>query len=329
MRWLRLSRSLQVKVYHGYGHTKSMVVYGHVISLGPSPRKKYTNRLWINLFALIRLFIVRPVKYVNVRLKWEGKVIQSRTDKAGFFKLEWSAGTKVAFGWHKIKVEMTDDKGNVLSTGAGSIFIPHSTQFGFISDIDDTFLISHSSDLWKRLYVLFTKNALSRMPFEGVVEHYRLLAHAHTPKEEPNPFFYVSSSEWNLYDYILKFTVVRELPPGVFLLSPLKRFSELLKTGQNRHSGKFMRISRILKAFPKQKFILLGDSSQQDPYIYASIIDHFPGRIHAVYIRDVHHKNQSKVEEVLLNLESKGVTCCFFRHSYEAIIHSRNIGLIE
>lgn len=167
------------------------------------------------------------------------------------------------------------------------------------------------------------------MPFEGVVEHYRLLAHAHTPKEEPNPFFYVSSSEWNLYDYILKFTVVRELPPGVFLLSPLKRFSELLKTGQNRHSGKFMRISRILKAFPKQKFILLGDSSQQDPYIYASIIDHFPGRIHAVYIRDVHHKNQSKVEEVLLNLESKGVTCCFFRHSYEAIIHSRNIGLIE
>jgi phosphatidate phosphatase APP1 len=56
----------------------------------------------------------------------------------------------------------------------------------------------------------------------------------------------------------------------------------------------YERIAQLLNAFPKQKFILLGDSSQQDPYIYTSLIQHFPGRIHAVFIRDIYEKNRQK-----------------------------------
>ena len=162
-----------------------------------------------------------------------------------------------------------------------------------------------------------------------MVEHYQLLAQANTIKEKPNAFFYVSSSEWNLYDYLVEFTRVNGLPRGIFLLNNLKQLSQLFKTGKNNHGGKYDRIAQILNAFPDQQFILLGDSSQQDPYIYTSLVKNFPGRIHAVYIRDIYEKNRAKVTEALVQLNDAGVAYCFFEHSAEAIIHSREIGLIR
>ncbi|HEV7621047.1 MAG TPA: App1 family protein, partial [Flavisolibacter sp.] len=187
----------------------------------------------------------------------------------------------------------------------------------------------YSSNLRKRLYVLFTQNARTRKPFEGVVNHYQLLAAGNTILEIPNPFFYVSSSEWNLYDYIREFTIVNKIPEGVYLLNQLKLFRELLKTGHNNHKTKFTRIARILEHFPQQKFVLLGDSSQQDPYIYAAITEHFPHQIHAVYIRDVYKHSKEQVIDVLKKIESYSIPCCFFKHSSEAIEHSVKIGLIN
>ncbi len=37
-----------------------------------------------------------------------------------------------------------------------------------------------------------------------------------------------------------------------FLLSQLKKLKQVLKTGQGKHATKFMRIARIVEAFPKQ-----------------------------------------------------------------------------
>lgn len=98
---------------------------------------------------------------------------------------------------------------------------------------------------------------------------------------------------------------------------------------QNNHQTKFTRIVRIMETYPKQRFVLLGDSSQHDPYIYEAIVKHFPKRIHAVYIRDVYEKNRQKAADVLHTIEAAGVPCCFFKHSSEAILHSKKIGLIH
>jgi phosphatidate phosphatase APP1 len=161
------------------------------------------------------------------------------------------------------------------------------------------------------------------------VRHYQLLSKSATKDDMPNPFFYVSSSEWNLYEYILEFTAVNRIPAGIFLLSQLKEFSELLKTGQNNHGTKFTRIVRIMQAFPSQRIVLLGDSSQHDPYIYESIVKHYPKQVHAVYIRDVFQRNYEKVREVLNEIESTGIPCCLFKESKDAILHSVRIGLIS
>ena len=322
-----LTNEITIKVYHGYGYGNEVHIYGHVFKLCPLPRKKYRKSVVRNTLALLRLFIVQPFPCIAIETEWNGQVIKNETGKDGFFRLIWKDSKELNYGWHEITVRALIN-GSVVASSNGRIYVPYNTQYGFISDIDDTFLISHSSNLRKRLFVLFTENARSRKPFEGSVNHYNLLAGSNTTSDSPNCFFYVSSSEWNLYDYILEFTRVNQIPEGIFLLNQLKVFSQLLKTGQNNHKTKFTRIVRILENYPNQRFILLGDSSQQDPYIYESIVEHFPKQIHAIYIRDIYQKNQQKVKDVLYKIESAGVPCCFFKNSSEAILHSRKIGLI-
>ena len=115
-----------------------------------------------------------------------------------------------------------------------------------------------------------------------MVNHYQLLANTGASRNTHNLFFYVSSSEWNLYDYIFEFTKNNKLPKGIYLLNQLKTFRQVFKTGQNNHKTKFMRISRIMETYPDQKFILLGDDSQEDPNINSAIVEHFPQNIYAV-----------------------------------------------
>jgi phosphatidate phosphatase APP1 len=329
LNWFGLTNEINIKVYHGYGHTEHIVVHGHVFSLSPLPRTRYRKSALRNTLALLRLFFVKPVAGAQLQTEWEGKLYTATTDTDGFFKFELTDEPPLPQGWQDITVQMTNRHHQVVASGKGSFYIPYPTQYGFISDIDDTFLISHSANLRKRLYVLFTENARSRRPFDGSVKHYQMLAQGNTSPEAPNPFFYVSSSEWNLYDYILEFTRVNRMPEGVFLLNQLKRWYQLFKTGQNNHQTKFARIVRILKGYPGQRFVLLGDSSQHDPYIYASLVEHFPGRIHAVFIRDVYERNKQKVADVLQKIEASGVPCYFFHHSSEAISFSVKTGLIS
>jgi phosphatidate phosphatase APP1 len=326
----RLTNEPMVKVYHGYGNVSQMIVFGHVFSLSPLERKRYRKNFWTNTFALLRSFMVVRIPGAQVRMVWGGTVCETTTAKDGFFRFEWKHDKPMSPGIYKIQVQYYSKKTNaVFATGVGSVIIPYVSQYAFVSDIDDTFLISHSSNIRRRLYVLLTKNAHSRKPFEGVVNHYRLLANARTNKSSPNPFFYVSSSEWNLYDFIKEFTRKNELPEGVFLLSQMKKLSEVFKTGATKHGTKFLRIARVFEAYPTQKFVLLGDDSQQDPVIYAGIVTHFPDRVISVYLRHVYEKNISNVNAEIQKIEAAGVTVCHFVHSQEAIEHSYTIGLLQ
>ena len=92
---------------------------------------------------------------------------------------------------------------------------------------------------------------------------------------------------------------------------------------------KFARIVRVIEYFPKLKFVLLGDDSQKDPEIYLSVVTHFPENIFAVYIRCVGNVKSDNTLSIISKIESYGVSCCYFKHSAEAVIHSKLIGLTE
>ena len=317
-----------VKVYHGYGHKNNLVVYGHVLAGKPVRESKFTDNIFSNVMHLTRLFFVKPIPNARVQLIWENQALFTTTEKDGFFKFEWKSINYVPAGWHQIIVHLLGNQDIIATTGEGKIFVPHSTQYGFISDIDDTVLISHSATTGKKLRVMFTKNPRSRKTFADVVKFYNLLAKAHTEPETLNPFFYVSSSEWNLYDDLNEFFKFNGLPKGAFLLNQIKRWYQLFKTGNTKHQGKLIRVKRILDAFPKQRFILLGDNSQSDPDIYVALANKYPDKIVAIYIRNISPEKEEYATNILKTLQDKTIETCLFKHTDEAILHSKSIRLI-
>lgn len=321
--WLGLFYGPTLRLYKGFGNPNECNVYGHTLSLAPRQQKRYRNFFLYNFAALLRLFMVRPVKNARVELQWGDERFETVTEDDGFFRFQWKSAQNQHPGLHSARASWLQGPGDntVIASAEATILIPSPADFAIISDIDDTFLVSHSSNLRKRLFVLLTHNARSRRPFSGVVNHYRLL------QKSTRAFFYVSSSEWNLYEYIREFIRVQQLPDGIFLLNQLKTFSKLLATGQGKHSGKFTRIVKIIEAYPDQQFVLLGDDSQQDPEIYTKIVSHFPNNIYCVYIRRVQKSEKPAVRDHQQTIEKAGVLFCYFYHSEDAIRHSTEIGL--
>lgn len=164
----------------------------------------------------------------------------------------------------------------------GEVMIPGpGASFGVISDVDDTVLVTGATDAVGMARTVFTGNAASRMAFDGVAELYRALR-----GKQGNPIFYVSSSPWNLYDLLDDFLALNDLPAGPILLRDWGLSStELLPTDHHQH--KLGTINAILNTYPDLSFLLLGDSGQQNPEIYAQVVAEQPGQILGILIRDV------------------------------------------
>lgn len=324
-----MTNKVSVKVYYGYGHTHDLVLYGHVFGNKENIRKKFTNSVLVNIVHLLRLFFVKPLPHVKVRLQWKDQQLETVTEADGFFKFEWRSDTAVDAGRHGVKVDYVDEMGAIVATGAGELYVPHVSQYAFISDIDDTVLVSYSATKFRRLRELLTRNPRTRHQFEKVADWYQQLALTYTTADTPNPFFYVSSSEWNLYDYLREFFRFNKLPDGIFLLNQVKRWFEFFKTGKTKHSGKLLRIVRILSIFPKQQFVLIGDNSQQDPAIYTTVAAKYPNKIFAIFIRNVKPENERATRLYLKSLEAEGIHTLLFKSSDEASQYSRTIGLLR
>lgn len=98
------------------------------------------------------------------------------------------------------------------------------------------------------------------------------------------PFFYVSSSPWNLFSYLVAFQQSRGLPLGPLLLRDwgLNRAT----FGSASHGAhKRAALGALLGFYPDMRFALIGDDTQGDLPAYADTVRDHPGRIAAVFIR--------------------------------------------
>jgi len=163
-----------IKVFNGYGHQHSLIVYGQVKRGQKKKERAYSFNIFRNIFSIAKLYFIKPVPSVNVRLQWDQQIIFATADADGFFKLEWSSVESTPGGWRPIRVYL-DHPGNETTFGEGKIFVPHITQYGFISDIDDTVLVSHSGSTGKKLTTLLTTDPLKRKTFSDVVHFYQLI----------------------------------------------------------------------------------------------------------------------------------------------------------
>ncbi len=322
-----------LKLYRGYANKNELVVFGHIVKKYPSGEHKYTRKGFRYARTIIQLFSIKTIPNLRVVLRVGSVVAETYAEEDGYFRFQVPFHEKLDGGWHTYEVSVDDetDGQKYHITKQEEFFLPYTSSFGIISDIDDTFLISHSRRSFKKLFVLLSKNVQARKPFDDVVKHYQLLSFAGStaPHENTNIFFYVSSSEWNLYDMIVRFAQLNGLPKAILKLKKIKSgLDDFVMTGGGSHEHKFKKIQNIMDFYPELKFILLGDDSQKDPEIYEEICKMFPANIKAVYLRQTRARIKSSAALCIRRIKESGIDTCYFSHSNKAIIHSVETGLV-
>jgi phosphatidate phosphatase APP1 len=286
----RTPEHFRIEPYVGHGSAAGVVVRGRVLD-DPAPSEAVEGEgVGAALRRTLRGFVTDELPGVPLLVSLAGVTVPVVTDDEGYFVARlhpdadaldrpWSRGTVELDGGYR---GLTDPHTTPVEVRVAG----EEARFGILSDIDDTILETGVQRVGRMVRQTLTGSAVTRSPFPGAPELYRDLS------AEVNPVFYVSSSPWNLHAFMVAFLRHRGFPAGPVLLR------DLLGTpaGPEQKTG---RIREILELHPRLSFVLLGDSGERDPEIYADIVSTCPGRVVAVYIREVRlDPGDGRVEKV-------------------------------
>ncbi|HJR17296.1 MAG TPA: phosphatase domain-containing protein [Gemmatimonadales bacterium] len=292
--------------YRGYAGNGRVLVLGRVLQneslADPHPSHSKAR----NFLAMLKRLESDPLPFAQVRAQIAGKDHSLVADNEGFLRAWIETAVETKPGWGSIGLELADPAHGTAGTAEARFLIPSkSASYGVISDMDDTVIQSHVTDFVRAAGMVLLENARTRLPFPGVAAFYRALEQGHSGGAG-NPIFYVSSSPWNLYDVIAGFLEAQQIPAGPLLLRDWDLGPSLFRNA-NYKSGI---IREILGTYHSLPFILIGDSAQEDPEIYADIVATHPGRILAVYIRNVrqHPEDSPAVRELVEKVSRAGST---------------------
>ena len=190
-----------------------------------------------------------------------------------------AAGGAIACAARLVAAEQQDEREAVA---AGSIHAIEPAGLSVISDIDDTVKITNVADRRELL-----RNTLLRefVAVPGIADVYRRW------QDSGTAFHYVSASPWQLSRCLSGFIHGAGLPSGSMHLK-LFRLKDSTPLGRlpSRKRSKGRVIERILADFPERQFLLVGDSGERDPEVYAAVARRRPGQVSGIAIRRVASK---------------------------------------
>lgn len=325
-RKLHLNDPIQIVPYRTYGTQRRMYIKGRVLEDKKITAAADKDTIFHNLLNMYKRFESDEVPGAILQVTLDKKPLQVTTDKEGYFVLDLHPEEPIITEtlWHSVPLQMIDAPipfQKDLQANAEVMIPPADAEFGIISDIDDTIIKSTATNLLAMSRTTFLNNARTRLPFAGVSEFYRALQLGRNGKRN-NPFFYVSSSPWNLYDLLKEFLDLNSIPAGPLLLRDFGLNAEMV-TGSGHLEHKFKEIKQILEAYPHLPFVLIGDSGQEDPSIYREVIKAFPGRILSVYIRDVELAERKRIAvDISESLKETKVEMIIVENTVEASKHA-------
>jgi hypothetical protein len=195
---------------------------------------------------------------------------------------------------------------NPQSLGGQVLFVPPKG-LSVISDIDDTIKITEVADRRRMLRNTFLRE------FVSVPEMAELYRHWHDARRAA--IHYVSASPWHLYPFLSDFLTAQQFPAGTFHLRDFRlmphNLPALLRSSRkvkSRHAH------ALLARYPQRRFILVGDSGESDPALYASLARKFPRQIDNIFIRNVTNESPASTRWKKLCKSLPPSQCHLFAH---------------
>lgn len=332
---LDADKPYRIVYYRGFGSPSAVWLKGRVLRERNLSTPSDQDTYWNNLLATYQRFETDEVPNVVVRVDAFGQTHTTTTDEEGYFEVTINPPNDLPPGrvWFPVTYSLDDitqpTTGEPVKKEGYLMVSPVFSQFGVISDIDDTVLVTGATSLLQTARLTFLGNAYTRLPFAGVAAFYRALQSGPVTTLF-NPIYYVSSSPWNLYDLLIDFFRIQGVPKGPILLRDLGLDPSLLSS-QSHHTHKLAMIRKVLDVNPQLPFVLIGDSGQQDPEIYAQVVRDNPGRIKAIYIRDVStgSERDDSVQKLIQATQQFDVPMLLVADTVAAAEHAASLNLID
>jgi phosphatidate phosphatase APP1 len=278
--------------YTGYGAPTWVRVLGRVLlAKEPKPgsraerkyrRREESIRGW-------RTFISVPIADVPVEVEIEGVLHSVQPDRGGV--IDTVIPVDLAPGWHTIRMRAADSS---TIAEAPVVIIPPDQEFGVISDIDDTVMVTALPRPLLAAWNTFVLDEHARVPTPGMSV---LLARLEAANPGA-PIIYLSTGAWNVAPTLTRFLSRNLFPAGPMLLTDWGPTHDRLFRSGLEH--KRTALTRLALEFPNLRWLLVGDDGQHDESIYGEFVDSHPESVRAVAIRQL-----STSEAVLAGGRSK------------------------
>ena len=286
--WVRPSGPLRIDGYRSFGSSTTVRIKGRVLAgRVPGPAQEGEHQLRAAGRMATR-FLSAEVADVVVEVCYDGVTRSTISDDEGYFSADFDFDRAATSGarWSTAQARVLHDE-----VGAGQwwpievLVVGSDIQRLVISDVDDTILLNGEGAAARTVLTTISGSALTRQAVPDAAEVYQELSHP-TGAGAQNPVFYVSSSPWNIYDFLVAFLDVNQFPPGPLLLRDIG-LNRRTFSGESHRNHKIDSINAILDCIPEPEVVLIGDTSLKDAHAFAEIIDTNPGRVTAAFLRDV------------------------------------------
>jgi phosphatidate phosphatase APP1 len=206
----------------------------------------------------------------DVEVLFLGRRGRAVTGHDGEFEIELRAEPGKPFppGRHAVAVRIP----GVAAARSVVHVVPPEAPFLVVSDFDDTVAVTHVASKRKVLATAFLHDGDTQPAVGGMAALYRCVAEA----SGAGAVAFVSGSPVQFAPRVSRFLERTGFPPAALHLRNLGRGT--------LHGYKEPVLARLAERFP-QPFVLVGDSGERDPEIYAAFQRERPGRVLATYIR--------------------------------------------
>jgi phosphatidate phosphatase APP1 len=322
-------RGIVLEPYRGYGSKSEVFLIGRVFRQSQATPGAERDLIRTYLRDITRRIVRRALPGAAVTVRFYGAEEIVTTDRDGYFRVHMSPreAPPADRSWHTMDLALDQPR---PARAQAQIFIPRSgCRYVVISDIDDTIMRTGVANKLMMLWRLFVQDAGSRVAFPGVSALYRALHDGVTGVEE-NPMLYVSRAPWGIYAILEEFFRRHGIPVGPILF--LREWGISWKSPLPRKAKDHKRelIHNMLSLYGDLPFILIGDSGQHDPEVYRQIVEEHPGRVLAVYIRNVsrHARRIREIEALAIAVAQAGSTLLLAADSVAIAEHAAKLGLV-
>ncbi len=268
----------------------------------------------------VKGFLVSPEPGRRIRVEIAGRVfrVRRRSRRSGLFTGKIDIPKTIVESW-RLKNQVAPDEplpfqAHIVGepqTAQGKLYLAPQFGLSVISDIDDTIKLTRVTSRRDMLAHTF---ALPFTTMDGMAEVYRNWA-SHNAM-----FHYVSSSPWQIYHHLADFIEAAGFPQGSMHLRWFRLRDEMFKRWQViRRKSKGGLIADMIKRMPGRRFVLVGDSGERDPEIYAKLARRFDDRVTAVVIRDLVENPIDPRRLRKIQRRTGAIPLILFRHSSEIL----------